>query len=89
MGFQTIGATREQPATLIHGDIDLAGIDHFADFFQILLAIAGTARVHQFPGLFVGTLARGVSFRWRRGAWIRGDGQPCRRATSSVRDPMV
>ena len=58
MRLKAIRATGQQPPAFVHGDVDLAGIDHLADFFEIFLAIASAARMHKFPSIFIGALAR-------------------------------
>jgi len=51
VGVHEIAAPSQEPAQFVPRDLDLAGIDHLADFLQILAPVERAARRHQFPGL--------------------------------------
>src|SRR5437868_3519419 len=49
MGVDKVGTAAKEPAQFVDGDVDLAGRDHFFDFFEILGAIKSRARRDEFP----------------------------------------
>ena len=68
MAVEALAATLQQPQAFVASNLGFAGIQHLADLFQILGSIAGTARQHDFPGVFAAALAHAdTAGRARRG----------------------
>ena len=50
----TVTASAQQPAQFVSGDFDFSGVDHLADFFDIVRPVMRTAGMDEFPGFFSG-----------------------------------